>query len=264
MRTRFSTGRLIALGVTFAVTLALIAPGAWGTALAQTAGQPDPAPTATGTEIAAGSGGSVSSGGVGVQVPAGTFAADVTVSINPVVQGGDPTSSQSQQQVQLALEFLNVPPPPGVTAGDAVVAQIFELEATLVSGGTVGEDGFLQPVTIAIQLSPEVLLAAGDSAANISLQFYDEAAGTWTAVPCSVSGSTLTCELPHFSVWALVVTVADDTQTGTATPTAPLPAPTGIGSGDSGAGSTLPYLLGAVAAAALLGGAGLRWARKRA
>lgn len=248
------TGRIVAFGAAVAVTLLALLPGAWSAAVAQTAGTPTPTATATATTttVAAGASATIQAGDdLQINIPAGATSELVEVTFQPVLdETDDPTSPSAQAAVAQALIALGVPSPSDVNSGDAVIASLFLLEAVDADGNDVTFD---EPVILTFDLTPEILAAAGGNANNVVLRFFDEATQEWTAVPCSASGSTLTCELMHFSVWALLI---QDEAPAQATPTAPAPADTGTGIIEGGSGSTDGVLL-LVAVLGLAGVAGL-------
>lgn len=261
MRTTMARGRLIASVAAMAIALLALAPGAWSVARAQTAGTPTPTPTPTSTTVPAGEGSTTEpTSDTTLTVDPGTFAVDVTITYTPRADTsstvGTPAAAQT---MQAQLQILGVPPPPAVASGDSEIAEIFELDATQVGGGEIDESGFLKPVEISIDLTPEILALAGGNALNVTLQFFDEATGLWTPVSCAASGAALVCQLPHFSVWALIVAAA-----APAPPPAPAPAPTGTGLLDDGESrSALPLVLAGVLAAGLVGGLGAKLALAR-
>lgn len=269
-RTHFSTGKVIAFAVAIAVALLALVPGAWGPALAQTAGTPTPSPTATATATTVPAGASatvVAAPNKTVSIPAGAVPVEATVTFQPAADvESDPTSAASQTVVASALLALDVPIPAEVQSGGGVIASVFVLEALDADGNEISFD---EPVTMTFDLTPEILAAAGGDANNVVLQFFDEDTGQWTPVSCTGSGTTLTCELPHFSVWALVIQTGDDAAppqegTATATPaTTPGPAATGSGVFGSEDGSNMGLLLAGIVAVVVLGGAGARLAVRR-
>lgn len=266
-RMTMTHGKVIAFGIAIAVALLALAPGTWAPALAQTAGTPTPEPTAAATEttVPAGEAATLEAGaGKTIDIPAGATTVEATVSFTPAVDvESDPTGQASQDAVTSALATLGVSVPDEVEAGDAVVASVFLLEAVDADGNPITFD---EPVTMQFDLTPEILAAAGGDANNVELQFFDEAADAWVPVACTGSGNTLTCELPHFSVWALVVqTAASDGDAGDNQVVTPVPANTGSGVSEAGgSGTNLGLLMGVLALIAVAGGLGAHFVMGRA
>jgi hypothetical protein len=136
-----------------------------------------------------------------------------------------------------------------------LVLSVFNMTA-LENGTEVTVDG---PVTMAFDLTPEQLAAAGGDANNAKLQFWDTEATppAWTQVTCSGSGSTVTCTLPHFSTWALTIEVAEGAGDGGGVVPAPADTGTGLTGGDAG-GNNVAWLVAVLAAVAAVGGVGAR------
>lgn len=239
-------GRVVAIGVAITIALLALLPGSWGNALAQTAGVPTTTATPTSTAVVAGASATVAPApNKTIRIPAGAIGENATITSQPIVDN----DSGSDIAVAEVFASINVPTPEDVESGDAVVISVFSLDALDANGDEITFD---EPVEMDFELSPEVLAAAGGDASNVSLQFYDEDAGTWTSVECTGSGSTLTCSLPHFSIWSLtVLTQAPGQAPGQAA--TPSPANTGMGTAESGATDTLAILLGAAALAGIVG-----------
>lgn len=248
-------GRVIAIGVAVAIAIMALLPGSWASAQTVTTTS-TPVPTVsiqpTVVTVPPNASATVQAGAsTTLRVPAGSLSEGATITVGVAIQtGGAPISAQS-------FTDLGVPPPPAAT-GNGVVLSVFNLDA-ITSGGT--EATINEPVEIDFELTAEQLAAAGGDANNVELQFLDTTVtpAAWTSVSCSGSGTTVTCTLPHFSLWALAIReVADPGQVAT-----PSPADTGMGAtAESGATNTMAIALGVVALAGILG-AGAKFAMGR-
>ena len=251
-------GRALALGLAITIALLALLPGSWGDALAQTAGAPTTTATPTSTSVAAGAAATVAPApNKTIRIPAGAINEAATITSQPILD------NDSGQAIAVAEVFasINVPTPDEVEDGGSVVISVFSLDALDADGNEVTFD---EPVEMDFEISPEVLAAAGGDASNVVLQFFDEDSGEWTPVSCTGSGTTVTCSLPHFSIWALTVRTQAAGQAGTPA-TTPSPANTGMGDAgtDSGATNTVAILLGAVALAGVVGVGGRFAVRRR-
>jgi len=241
-------GRVVAIGVAVAIALLALMPGTWGAALAQTAGTPSAGTTATptATTVPAGESATIQAASdKTITIPAGALSEDATLTSQPIFD------NETADEIATAAIFasLDIPTPDEVEDGAAVVISIFQLDATDADGNDIAFD---EPVEMTFELTPEVLAAAGGDANNVVLQFFDEDTNQWTAVSCSGSGTTLTCQLPHFSVWALTVRTQQETGPGQAA--TPAPADTGMGAtSDTGATNVTAIVLGIVALAGIAG-----------
>jgi hypothetical protein len=206
IRSRRVSGALIALAAGAVVAALALLPGSWGVAHGQTAGPPatpTAAPTPVSTTVPP-TGGTVSHPAAKVTLTLPALGEPLVVVVQPVVPlSSDPTAAQLA--AQRTLQAMNVPPPANTDGSDAVISEVFQLDATNQSTGQTVTT-FDQPVTVGIDVSPETLALAGGDLANVSLQFFDTATGTWQPVSCTSSGSGLACEISHFSLWAVVVT----------------------------------------------------------
>lgn len=244
----------VAFALTIALGLFALLPGAWGAALAQTAGQPTSQPTVEET-VGAGEQATIpASDQVTIEIPAGAVAVDAVITFR---SAGDASSSDIndddvQDTLQQAIVSLGVIVPPAVSSGDALLVQVFVLDALDEDGNEITFD---EPVTIEIELTDEILEAAGGDASNIVLQFFDEATNQWTPVACTASGNTLSCDVDHFSVWSLVVQVSGTGGTG-----APSPSDTGDGVTE---GNATAWIVALLAGVAVVGTASARFAMKR-
>jgi hypothetical protein len=242
-----STGKFIASGAAITVALLALLPGAWGSALAQTAGAPTPTPapviipaqtfTLSGSEEAV----LQPAPSVAIVVPPGALPAGTTLSVASV-----DTSPENVDVLRNDLASLGITSLPPAADDGGLVLSVFNLEAAL-GGNAVAVD---QPVSMTFDLTPEQLAAAGGDANNATLQFWDTQASppAWTPVECSGAGTSVTCTLPHFSLWALTIAAP------TASVVVPAPAPTGVGAAGSERSHATLLLTGAVA---LIGLAGL-------
>lgn len=249
-------GRVIAIGVAISIALLALLPGSWGDALAQTAGQPTTTATATSTVVSVDTEATVATApNKVITIPAGALSEDATIISQPILD------NDSGEPVAVAEVFasVNVPTPEEVEDGSAVVVSVFSLDAL---GADNEEVTFDEPVQMTFELSPEILTAAGGDANNVVLQFFDEDTGNWTAVECSGSGNSVTCSLPHFSVWALVVRTQTAATSDPEQAVTPAPANTGMGSTGTGASDSTAILLGLLASAGLAG-AGAKFALGR-
>ncbi len=255
-------GRRAVAAATVVVALLALAPGSWGRAHGQTSGPaatPPPAPTPIATAVPA-AGGTLSapSQQIAVQLPAGAAGQAVVVAIVPVVS---PSAAPVQDQARLeaVLQNLGVPVPQTASGQAALVVQVFELGATSATTGAP-VNTFAVPVTIFVDVAPEVRALAGGDLSNVSLQFFDTATGRWTPVPCTPTTIGLDCRVTHFSLWAVVVrgVLASGAAPGPA-PAGSLPAPAPSGGGalagtvgalrDGVATRAIPAALGALALA---------------
>lgn len=232
---------LTATAIALLVAAAALAPGQWSTALAQTGGPPGPplglppgSPVVvpvTPTQPA-----KVGHPGVGLRltVAANTFSAPVNVTTASIVNtSAAPTTPQSTQAVAPALLTLGVPPPPAAAAGvPSLVANLFEMSATALpgAGGAVTVGAAQRPISGAIAISPETLAAAGVDLANVSLQFFSPTTRAWTAVTQRGTNrdGTVNFEIPHFSLWAVVVRSVIATSVPEVTGALAAPAPGGV------------------------------------
>lgn len=286
---RCSRGALLAAGAGLGVAVLMLVPGNWGTARAQTGGEaptaaPVLSPTTTPTSTAATTATAVATAapvvmsvardapatvavpvsGMSLDIKPNTFGTDVIVTFTPLtLTQGDPGSAGSLQSVAEALQALNIPSPPAVALGDSQVVNIFQLQAVSTTTGSDIGGTATELITMAVTVTPEVLALAGNHLANVSLQFFDPATQAWVEVPCVEVGGGLSCSIPHFSTWALVVRKVAPAQATAA----PKPANTGaglpLGSPSGDAGSLLPLTL-AVLALGVGGGIGARALRRRA
>lgn len=246
--TTLGTSKVVALSVAVAVTLLALLPGAWSAAVAQTAGTATatPSATATSTTVPAGASATVQAGTTQtINIPAGAFSENVLVTFNPIIVDGD--------TIETTLGPITLP-----EQDTQVVLQVFELSSLLPDGSEVDPD---EPIEMTFDIDDATLLAAGGDLDRVVLQFFDEDTGQWTSVECSgdaVAG-TVTCLLPHFSVWALVI--LDEA------PAEAIPAPADTGSGvfgaESGNSTNIAVLLIAIAGLAAVAGAGARFAVRR-
>lgn len=278
-------GKTVAIGIAIAVALVALLPGAWGTALAATAGDPDPAPSptspapspTTGTTTApspttvtvgvtpgqttTASLGESTAGSKTVSVPAGAFTQNVEIRTEirefvrqiagPIIIN-HPITGEPLITVP-AVEVTDV----DLVDVSTVVLEVFDLDA-LTAGGESVQPG--EPVTLSFELTPETLAAAGGNPDNVRLAFFDEDADRWQDVSCNASGTTLSCTLPHFSLWALYAV----TEAPAGPPAAvPVPADTGMGTTTSEGGSAALMLIGGVMAIAAVTGIGARFATRR-
>jgi len=92
-------------------------------------------------------------------------------------------------------------------------------------------------MTVTVPVTPEVLALARGDTANISLQFFNESSRAWNRVPCAGAAGGLACQIPHLSIWALVV----ETLEAVPQPVAQTPARPDIGF--SPASSSAPHPL---------------------
>jgi len=254
IRSRISTGALLALGVAAFLALLAFAPGAWGTAYGQTTGPNAPPPPVTET-VPADTGGTVTAGDVQVVIPAGAISEDVEVTV-----------SATEVVTDAELDALGLPDPPVAPAGATVITAIFSLEA-LAADGTVFDvnNPFDAPVTINLDIPAETLAEAGGNLDSIFLGFFNTSTGAWQLVPCTVSGGQLSCQVSHFSLWGVFVVPADGGGTTAPGQGAPVPPATGTGLGESPAGDSLPWfaVAGAVIAASVIGGLAVRQTVRR-
>jgi len=253
-------GKVIAFSAAIALGLLALLPGTWGSALAQTSGTPSATPdtvTIPTTEFVFDGGDAAPSFEVtptiSLQIPAGALPDGTTITVGSVDTNPADLGLLASDLAGIGITSL----PPAAEDGGFVLS-VFNIDAL-----TGDEEAFVDgPVTMTFDLTPEQLAAAGGDANNAKLQFWDTEAtpAGWTQVTCSGSGSTVTCTLPHFSTWALTIEVADADGVGEV----PAPADTGTGlTGDAG-GSNVAWLVAALAAVAVVGGAGARLVMGRA
>lgn len=246
IRSHRSTGALVALGVAALVALLAFAPGSWGTVYGQTV-PPTSDPPVVET-IDGNTGGTVDAGTVEVTFPPGAVPDDVEVAVTePSIVTDDD------------LADLGLPDPPTTPAGATVITAVFSLEAVGPDGTPFDQNNpFDQPVTLTLDVPPETLAAAGGDLDNVVLAFFNTATGNWQTVSCSPAGTQLSCEVDHFSIWALFA--VQDAGSGAGSGTSPQPPATGTGLGDSSGETSLPWiaLAGGVLAAVILGGMAVR------
>jgi hypothetical protein len=240
--TTLGTSKVVALSVAVAVTLLALLPGAWSAAVAQTAGTPTATPSATetSTTVPAGASATVQAGETQtINIPAGAFDENVIITFVPIASD-DPT-------IPLISELPT-----------ELVLTVFELSSLLPDGTEVDPD---EPIEMTFEIDASTLALASGDLDRVSLNFFDEDTQAWISVECSgdaVAG-TVTCLLPHFSIWALVI--LDEA------PAEAIPAPADTGSGvfgaESGNSTNIAVLLIAIAGLAAVAGAGARFAVRR-
>jgi hypothetical protein len=267
--TTVSTAKIVAIGATIAVTLLALLPGAWSTAVAQTAGTATPTPTATATATTTATATPTASStatATATATPTATKTPVVNVIQNP---GGGSTqtttvtgtatatvgNSATDGGVSLSIPAASMPAgstvtvtaPPTLTAvtttsgatASVTIAAIMNLEAVDSDGDPITE--FAEPVTVRVNIPEEVwatVLANTSANPTVKVSTFNVATGTTTVVECTVvnmATGVVDCALPHFSQWALEVgfAVPEGTDPGDVAPSdtgsVPVPADTGTG-----------------------------------
>ena len=248
IRSHRFTGALVALGVATLVALLAFAPGSWGTVYGQTVPTTSDPPVVE--TIDSDTGGTVNAGSVEVAFPPGAVPVDVEVTVTePSIVTDDD------------LADLGLPDPPATPLGTTVITAVFSLEAVGPDGTPFDQNNpFDEPVTLTLDVPPETLAAAGGDLDNVVLAFFNTATGNWQTVGCSASGTQLSCEVDHFSIWALFAVEDAGSGAGSGGGTTPQPPATGTGLGDNSAETSLPWiaLAGGVLAVVILGGLAVR------
>ncbi|MGE3960169.1 MAG: hypothetical protein AB7F65_00640 [Dehalococcoidia bacterium] len=273
---------LIAVGTLAAIVAAVLAPGSWSTAVAQTAGTTSPTPVLpafpTPSFIIPTPGPSL----FPTPAPGGTTRQPTVTVVNKVettastttVSTAETTGSQGAGRVAVppgalpanttvsvgAIEDVaslvaQVPPPATVQ-----VALAFELTATTTEGVDVSGN-FAQPVELSFTVAADAI-PAGTPSGNLTVAFWNGRG--WVQVDTTVTLNddgtyTLRAMTDHFSTWAVLVVTAE----APAAPAAPSPADTGAGLEDEASGFPTP-VAGAILAGILLLGTGAavrRWGR---
>ncbi|MGE3856738.1 MAG: hypothetical protein AB7G21_07260 [Dehalococcoidia bacterium] len=154
-------------------------------------------------------------------VPAGTLGADETISI---------VETSFSLAIVIGVQAVNSPAALGQVTGAGIVnfagepgsitpVRVFEMTVKTGSGGVGQID---KPIRMTWDFKPEHLAAAGGDFANLLMIGQDATTGKWSPVPqVAKTATSVTFEVPHFSLWAFAVR----TPGAVATPAAPQATP---------------------------------------
>jgi len=166
--------------------------------------------------------------GAQLSVPGGTLSADETISIvetsfNLAITLGvsrtEGISRIGEGTLQGVQNFAGEP-------GSITPVRVFEL-AVKKTDGTTGQID--KPIRMTWDFKPEHLAAAGGDFANLLMIGQDAATGKWSPVPqVAKTATSVTFEVPHFSLWAFAIRHVAVTP---GAPGAPGAAGTGAGAG---------------------------------
>lgn len=139
--------------------------------------------------------------------------------------------------------------------GTVSVVRAFELTVQK-QDGTIGQ--IANPIQMTWDFAPENLAAAGGNFANLLMIGYDEGTGTWSpAEQVGQTATSVTFEVPHFSLWAFAV------RSATAAQSVPTPADTGMGETSASTNTTAYLATAGMLALAAAMGVGARFAVRR-
>ncbi|GMU41051.1 MAG: hypothetical protein AMXMBFR23_19170 [Chloroflexota bacterium] len=166
----------------------------------------------------------------------------------PAANGDTVQGAQNFVDLQGVQGFANEP-------GSIQAVRVFEMTVQR-SDGSTGQ--IAKPILFTWDFTPEDLAAAGGDIANLLMLGQDEVTQKWSPVPqVSSTATSVTFEVPHFSLWAFAVRTPGGT--------VPAPANTGIlATPEADRTGTYALFAGTALAALALGGLGLRFARRRA
>ncbi|MDH7577579.1 MAG: S-layer homology domain-containing protein [Bacillota bacterium] len=100
-----------------------------------------------------------------------------------------------KESAEVEVKVQKVSAPPAAPAGARLVSDVFEF-----SVGGRSSYSFAKPVTISLGFNPADL--APDE--RPAIHYFDEASGQWVNIGGTVSGSTITVEVDHFTKFAVL------------------------------------------------------------
>jgi len=289
--------RALAFGVAIAIALIALLPGAWGTALGQTAGAPPPPAVVTVTVVVDGTSTQVitTPGGLAsIILPPGSQITSVslTVTTSPAA-----VSSEAAASTQAVTNFIEELGGAAWILGNLstvnfagsniqvgyVFAVSFDSAASalgvgpqlVMNGGALAQLQLSQEAFQTAELAvaavgtlnvlPETLAQVGGDLSRLIVVYVDPANNVVEAVTMlpSPGPGVLAFEFTKAGSYAVIVAALTPEELADV-PAAPSPADTGMGDTESGATNTLAIILSVVALAGILGAGSLAVSRRRA
>jgi hypothetical protein len=113
-----------------------------------------------------------------------------------------PTGSVGAAGGELNVLPMDSQSVPGAAAGFQIGSTVYLITLTDSASGTQLSQ-FTNPIDLELQLSQATIDSVGGDLSRLKLSTLFNNA--WVALPCSVSGATLSCSVPHLSLFALVI-----------------------------------------------------------